>query len=208
MSEKMVFAYLRASTAQQSCERQALAIEEYAASKRLTISRTFEEKASGKNFERPVYQSMKLTLRRGDTLIIKELDRLGRNMSQIKDEWRELEKLGVDIIVVDNELLNTANKTDLERTLISNVVFELLSYVAQREYTKIKTRQAEGIAIAKGKGVYKGRPPRSVDMDKFAAVYKRWRIDKEITAVKAMELMDLKRDKFYDTVKMYEGKSL
>jgi DNA invertase Pin-like site-specific DNA recombinase len=132
MSEKMVFAYLRASTVQQSCERQAVAIEEYAADKGLTISRTFEEKASGKNFERPVYQSMKLTLRRGDTLIIKELDRLGRNMSQIKDEWRELEKLGVDIIVVDNELLNTANNTDLEKTLISNVVFELLSYMAQK----------------------------------------------------------------------------
>jgi DNA invertase Pin-like site-specific DNA recombinase len=76
-----------------------------------------------------------------------------------------------------------------------------------KSYAKIRTRQAEGIAIAKGKGIYKGRPPRPVDMDKFASVYKRWRVYKEITAVKAMELMDLKRDKFYDTVKTYENKN-
>ena len=138
----MVFAYIRVSSKDQDVGRQIQAVEDYVKEKNITVDRIFEETASGKDFNRAVYQGMKLALRENDTLIIKELDRLGRNMEQIKDEWRELQKMGVDIIVIDNEMLNTANRTDLERTLINNILFDLLSYVAQREREKIRTRQA------------------------------------------------------------------
>lgn len=199
----MIFAYIRVSTKDQNTDRQSQAITEYSGEKNITIDRVFEEKASGKDFNRDVYQGMKLALRQGDTLIIKELDRLGRDMEQIKDEWRELQKMGVDIIVIDNEMLNTANKTDLERTLISNIVFELLSYMAQKEREKIRRRQAEGIAIAKTKGKYKGRKP--IQRDNFEGVYKSWRND-EITAVKAMEILNLTKATFYRKVKAHEGR--
>jgi DNA invertase Pin-like site-specific DNA recombinase len=122
-------------------------------------------------------------------------------MEQIKDEWRELQKIGVDIIVIDNEMLNTANKTDLERTLISNIVFELLSYMAQKERERLRSRQAEGIAIAKAKGKYKGRKP--IERDNFESVYKIWK-NGEITAVQAMAATDLKKATFYRKVKAYE----
>jgi DNA invertase Pin-like site-specific DNA recombinase len=195
----MIFSYSRVSSKSQDTQRQTDAIREYAERNDLTIDREFIEKASGKDFDRPIYQSLKLTLREKDCLIIKELDRLGRNMDAIKDEWRELEKMGVDIIVTDYELLNTSGKTDLERKLISNIVFELLSYVAHRERERLRTRQAEGIAIGKSKGVYKGRKPISVNRDEFERVYRRW-ADKEITGLKAMELLGVKKDVFYRLV--------
>ena len=199
----MVFAYIRVSTKEQSTERQLQAIEEYAVNKNITVDRIFEEKESGKDFlNRNVYQSMKLALRDGDTLIIKELDRLGRDMKQIKDEWRELEIIGVDIIVIDSELLNTANKTDLERTLISNIVFDLLSYVAEKERIKIRSRQAEGIAIAKKAGKYKGRKP--IERDNFKYIYESWKNGK-ITAVKAMEMLKMSKATFYRKVKALEN---
>jgi len=197
----MIFAYARVSAKDQHIDRQLQAIQDYAKSKNITIDRIFEEKASGKDFNREIYQGMKIALRQGDTLIIKELDRLGRNMEQIKDEWRELQKNGVDIIVIDNELLNTANKTDLERSLISNIVFELLSYIAQKEREKLRIRQAEGIAIAKGKGKYRGRKP--IRRDNFNEIYKRWK-NHEMTAVKAAKMLSLSKSTFYRTVREVE----
>jgi len=199
----MIFAYIRVSTKDQNLDRQKKAVEDYAQVHNIMIDRIFEEKASGKDFNREVYQSMKVALRAGDTLIIKELDRLGRNMEQIKEEWNELQKNGIDIIVIDNEMLNTANKTDLEKTLICNIVFELLSYMAEKERQKIKARQAEGIELAKAKGVYKGRKP--IERDNFEEVYHSWQ-NGEITAVKAMELLDLSKATFYRKVKQFEAK--
>lgn len=190
----MIFSYLRVSSKSQSLERQRQSIETYAAEKGITIDRVFEEKASGKDFTREVYQAMKLTLRRSDVLIITELDRLGRDMAAIRDEWRELEQSGIDIVVLENELLSTAYKTDLEKTLISHIVLELLAYVAQKEREKTRARQASGIAIAKANGKYRGRKP--IHRVNFAEVYSRWH-NKEITAVKAMEILDLKKDTFY-----------
>ena len=108
----MIFEYDRVSTDEQNPERQHIAIAEYAAANNIKIDRTYEDKASGRNFQRPQYQAMKGTLRAGDTVIIKELDRMGRNMEQIKREWQELQQMGVSIIVTDTPLLNTANKTD------------------------------------------------------------------------------------------------
>lgn len=201
----MIFAYIRVSTKDQNTDRQLQAITEYAAQKNIVIDRNYEEKASGKDFiNREVYQAMKLNLRRGDTLIIKELDRLGRDMEQIKDEWRELQKMGVDIIVIDNEMLNTANKTDLERSLISNIVFELLSYMAHKEREKIRKRQREGIEIAKAKGKYKGRKP--IQRENFESIYKSWR-NNEISAIEAMNMLNLTKATFYRKAKAYEVKA-
>jgi len=197
----MIFAYARVSAKDQNIDRQLQAVQDYAKSKHITVDRIFEEKASGKDFNREIYQGMKIALRQGDILIIKELDRLGRNMEQIKDEWREFQINGVDIIVIDNELLNTANKTDLERSLISNIVFELLSYIAQKERDKLRSRQAEGIAIAKEKGKYKGRRP--IRRDNFDDVYKRWK-NHEMTAVKAAKVLNLSKSTFYRTVREVE----
>ena len=197
----MTFAYVRVSTKEQNTDRQKQAIKEYSEKNNLIVDRYFEEKASGKDFNREVYKSLKIALRKGDTLIIKELDRLGRNMEQIKNEWQELQKNGIDIVVLDNEMLNTANKTDLEKILIGNIIFELLSYMAQKEREKIRTRQAEGIAIAKKKGAYKGRKP--IVRGNFESVYESWKSN-EITAVKAMEILNLSKTTFYRKVKEYE----
>jgi len=198
----MVFAYIRVSSKQQNTDRQLEAINEYANEKGLTINRIIEETQSGKDFNRNMYKSLKDTLRSGDLLIIKELDRLGRNMHQIKHEWQSLETLGVSIIIIDTPILNTVDKSDLERTLISNIVFELLSYMAEKERIRLMTRQAEGIAIAKTKGKYAGR--KRIQCDNFDTVYKSWKAG-EITATKAMEQLNLKRDTFYRRVREFEA---
>jgi DNA invertase Pin-like site-specific DNA recombinase len=208
MADNKNWGYVRVSTREQSCERQINEIESYAAANSLKIDRIFEEKASGKNFdERPIWQSLKLTtMRTGDLLVITEIDRLGRNYDQIKDEYREIEKLGVDIVVLENDLLSTKGKSDLERKLISDIVFSLLSYVSEKERQKLRSRQAEGIAIARAAGKYRGRKPVSVPADEFERVYTQWK-NKEITAVKGMELLGVKRDVFYRLVREWEEKS-
>ena len=200
----MIFAYTRVSTVEQNTDRQIIALTEYAQNHDLTIDRTFTDKVTGKHFKRPQYQAMKSTLRTGDTLMLKELDRMGRDMEQIKIEWNELAKMGVDIIVTDTPILNTINKSDLEKTLISNIVFELLSYMAEKERVKILSRQAEGIAIAKVKGKYKGRKP--IECNNFTEIYTQWKAGL-ITGVKAMELTKLTKPTFYRKVKEYEKRA-
>jgi len=208
MADNKIWGYSRVSTHGQNIERQLQIIKDYAKSNNMVIDRIFEEEASGRDFEsRPRWQSLKDCMRGGDLLIITELDRLGRNMSQIQREWRELEEMGVDVVVIENPLLSTANKTDIEKKLISEIVFSLLSYVVEKEREKLRSRQAEGIAIAKANGKYKGRKPIDIDEQKFARVYAAWR-NAEITAVKAMALLGLKKDVFYRKVKGFESKAL
>ena len=155
----MTFEYTRVSTNDQNPERQHIAIAEYAAANGIVIDRAYEDKASGRDFQRPQYQAMKATLRAGDVVIVKELDRMGRNMEQIKREWQELQQIGASIIVTDTPLLNTANKTYLDKQLITNIVFELLAYMSENARQTIHARQAQGIAIAQEQGKYKGRKP-------------------------------------------------
>ncbi|WP_052090541.1 recombinase family protein [Desulfosporosinus sp. HMP52] len=200
-----VYGYARVSTKEQNLDRQLIELEEYVANERDIIV----DKASGKDFNRTGYMSLRDTLlREGDTLVIKELDRLGRDMTMIKEEWNSLLKMGIEIIVIDTPILNTKGKDTLEKNLISNIVFELLSYMAQKERDKIKSRQAEGIARLKarnnGKGI--GRPVTIVLSDKFVDAYKQWRAE-EITAVKAMDLSGLCKATFYRKVKEYEAKN-
>lgn len=192
------YSYIRVSSKEQNLDRQKQAMIEYGIDERDII----EDKQSGKGFNRNGYLTLKNSLlRAGDTLVIKELDRLGRNMEMIKNEWQELQAKGIDIIVIDTPILITVNKTDLEKKLISNIVFELLSYMAEKERIKIRARQAEGIAIAKRNGVYKGR--KKIINDNFEVVYKEWK-DNKITAVKAMEKLGMKKNTFYRRVKEYE----
>ena len=201
------FAYLRVSTKDQNLDRQMESVLKYCEDNNIEIQERdiITDKQSGKDFNREGYQTLKNSLlRSGDTLIIKELDRLGRDMTMIKEEWQFLERKGISIVVIDTPILNTVGKSDLEKTLISNIVFELLSYMAEKERLKIKQRQAEGIAAAKSKGKKFGRPTISYP-DNWEEVYTKLK-DGKITAVKAMELTSMKKTSFYKLIKQYENK--
>lgn len=196
---KKVYGYARVSTKEQNLDRQLEVLRSYGIEDRDIIT----DKQSGKDFNREGYLTLKNNLlRAGDTLVIKELDRLGRNYEEIKNEWNELIKSGIEIIVIDTPILNTSNKGDLEKSLISNIVFELLGYMAEKERVKIKQRQREGIDIALAKGKQFGRPAIRFP-ENWEEVYFQWK-DKKITAVKAMDLLGLKKNSFYKLVKEYE----
>jgi DNA invertase Pin-like site-specific DNA recombinase len=197
------YAYVRVSTQEQNLDRQIEAIKSYVKENNIELSDRdiIADKASGKDFKRTGYESLTNTLlRSGDTLIIKELDRLGRNYEQMKDEWNQLVKKGINIIIIDTPMLSTANKTDLDRTLISNIVFELLAYTAQKEKEMRHKRQREGIDIKKAQGVHLGRP-KATYPDRWDEVYKKWK-DEEITAKEAMETLNIKRTTFYKLANM------
>jgi DNA invertase Pin-like site-specific DNA recombinase len=204
--EVKVFAYIRVSTQEQNTDRQVSAIKNYCRDNNINLDErdVFIDKASGRDFNREAYQALKLALRKGDTLIIKELDRLGRDMQMIKDEWQWLLKRGINIILIDTPILNTKDKSDLEKSLISNIIFELLTYMAQKERLKIKQRRTEGIAIAKSQGKHLGRPKAQYP-EQFEKVYDDWK-NGNITAVKAMDQLKLKKNTFYKLVKEFEGK--
>jgi DNA invertase Pin-like site-specific DNA recombinase len=189
------FGYARVSAADQNLQRQLQALTDYGLDPRDIVT----DKMSGKDFNRPGYVALKnQMLREGDTLVIKELDRLGRSYEQMKTEWRELQELGVDIVVLDMPILNTKEKSNLEKALIANIVFELLSYTAEKERQKIKTRQAEGIAVAKKNGVHLGRP-QTVVPSAFEAECAKWR-NGEQSAVETMNHLQMKRTTFYKLV--------
>lgn len=194
-----IYGYARVSSKEQNLDRQIQALKKYGVNERDIVI----DRQSGRDFNREGYKTLKNSLlREGDTLVIKELDRLGRNMEQIKNEWQELEQLGINIVVLDNPILNTEGKSDLERKLISNIVFELLSYMAQKEREKIRQRQREGIEQAKALGKHLGRPKVTYP-NNWKEVYKEWK-DKKVSGVKAMQLMNLKKNTFYKLVKEYE----
>ena len=198
------FYYARVSTKDQNIDRQLEAFKEYGVQDERDI---IIDKASGKDFNREGYKLLTTQLlREGDTLVVKELDRLGRNMDQIKKEWNNLIEKGINIIVLDTPILNTSGKTDLEKKLISNIVFELLSYMAQKERDKIRQRQAEGIKALRdrnnGKGI--GRPKTEYPSN-WSDVYTEWKTN-AITAKEAMEKLNLKRTTFYKLAKEYEIK--
>lgn len=188
----MDFGYIRVSSADQNISRQMEALLGYGLDERRIII----DKASGKDFAREGYQTLKnQLLRPGDTLVIKELDRLGRNYTQIKAEWQELQQNGVEIVVLDTPMLNTANKSDLEKKLISNIVFELLAYMSEKERLRIHARQAEGIASARRRGQRLGRPTISMPSD-FKEQYQRVQ-NHELSATQLMAELGLKRNVFY-----------
>src|SRR5699024_3803982 len=199
------FFYARVSSIDQSLERQLKAAREVG----IADEYIFVDKASGKDFQRPEYQLMKRMLREGDALYVKSLDRLGRNKQMILDEWQSLVKnKQVDIAVLDMPLLNTMKYKDMDglETLISDLILQLLSYMAEDERKRTRVRQEEGIRIAKENGAKFGRRKHEID-DTFRVVYPIWKQNK-ITAVEAMRRVGMNRDTFYRRVNEYESHEL
>ena len=151
-----LYGYIRVSTREQNEDRQILALKELS----IPEKNLFIDKQSGKDFERPQYRKMVRKLKKDDLLYIKSIDRLGRNYSEILEQWRILTKeKGIDMVVLDMPLLDTRRGKDLMGTFLSDIVLQVLSFVAENERTNIRQRQAEGIAAAKARGVRFGRPP-------------------------------------------------
>jgi len=135
----------------------------------------FMDKLSGKDFNRPQYQKLVRKLKPNDLLYIKSIDRLGRNYEEIQNQWRLLTKeKGIDIVVLDMPLLDTRRGKDLMGTFLSDIVLQVLSFVAENERTNIRQRQAEGIAAARARGVRFGRPPRPLPKN-YPSAYRRWK---------------------------------
>ena len=168
--KKNVYGYVRVSTREQNVERQLIALEKLG----IPNTKIFIDRQSGKDFQRPAYQRMVKNLTAGDVVVTKSIDRLGRNYEEIKEQWRVLTKeLGVDIIIQDMPLLDTTKSRDLLGNFISDIVLQLLSFVAENERNNIRIRQAEGIDAARRRGVRFGKPAIPVP-ENFSDLYRRW----------------------------------
>lgn len=193
------FGYIRVSSKDQNEARQLEAMKEIGIEER----EIFMDKQSGKDFNREKYQAMKTCLREGDILYIHSLDRFGRNKDEIENEWKDITKnIKADIVVLDMPLLDTTKYKDRMGSFISDLVLQILSWMAQEERDRIRKRQEEGIKIALEQGVKFGRPKAEIS-DEFINAYKKWK-DGAITATKAMEEAGMKRTTFYKLVKEYE----
>ena len=194
------FGYCRVSSTDQKEDRQLEAMLELGINER----DIFVDKCSGKNFDRPQYQALKVQLREGDILVIKSIDRLGRNYKQICEEWREITReIKANIKVLDMPVLDTTRTEGLIGEVISDIVLQLLSYVAEQERAFIKQRQAEGIKLAKEKGKRLGKPPIEYP-ENWDNVYKIWKSG-AITAREAMKQLNLKPTSFYKLAKKYKN---
>lgn len=198
MEQQKVYGYVRVSSCDQNEARQIQKLIDYG----ITQDRIFIDKQSGKDFNRQEYQTLKRMLKDSphSLLIITSIDRLGRNYKEITKEWQMLtEENQTDIRVLDMPLLDTTQFKDLLGTFISDLILQVLSFVAEQEKNNIRVRQAEGIAVAKANNVRFGRPKIKVP-DNFIDVCNRW-ISGEITATDAMILTGIKRTNFYKMVK-------
>ncbi len=165
------YGYIRVSSKDQNEDRQRIALEQQG----IPQNHLHTDKQSGKDFERPAYQQLIKKLKQGDVLIIKSIDRLGRNYDEILAQWRTItKKIGASIVVLDMPLLDTRRNNDLTGTLIADIVLQLLSYVAQTEREFIRQRQSEGIAAAKNRGVHFGAYPTERP-DTFDHYHTQWR---------------------------------
>lgn len=191
-----VFGYARVSSKEQNEERQINAFKVFNIDER----DIYVDKQSGKDFNRENYLILKHILRENDLLVIKSIDRLGRNYNMIIEEWKDITKnIKADIVVIDMPLLDTRNNKDLLGTFISDLVLQILSYVAEQERSFIKLRQKEGIENALKKGVKFGRP-KIEKPSNYDEVMSRWK-DKKIKSKEAMELLGLKNNTFYNLIK-------
>jgi len=188
-----IYAYIRVSSTDQNEDRQRVAMCEVSVPEK----NIYMDKQSGKDFNRPQYVKLMRKLKKDDLLYIKSIDRLGRNYEEILEQWRIITKdKGVDIVVLDMPLLDTRRGKDLMGTFISDIVLQLLSFVAENERDNIRQRQAEGIAAAKAKGVRFGRPPLPLP-NNFHEVHRAWR-NKEIPLCQAAALCGMPKGTFYD----------
>lgn len=189
---KIVYGYARVSTVNQKEDRQLDELTQHGVS----LKNIYIDKQSGKNFKRSQYMKLYKKLKRDDLLVIKSIDRLGRNYDEILYEWRKITKIKCsDIVVIDMPLLDTTRNKDLLGTFIADLVLQVLSFVSENERVNILQRQSEGIAAAKKRGVKFGRP-KKVLSDKYIENYKLWK-DKKISAREGAERSDMSLRSFY-----------
>lgn len=194
-----VYGYCRVSGKDQNEGRQLVAMQEMG----VQVGNIFIDKLSGKDFNRPKYKKLIRKLKKDDLLYIKSIDRLGRNYEDIIEQWKVItkEKLA-DIVVIDMPLLDTRRGKDLMGTFLADIVLAVLSYVAENERTAIRQRQAEGIAVAKAKGIRFGPAPMPLP-DNFHEIYQEWKHNK-ITVSEAASRCKMARSTFYTKAKQYE----
>lgn len=207
------YAYCRISTTDQNIDRQIIAVKQFAPD--ISDNNIFVDKKTGKDFEREQYQEMKVILEHISKaslknepieLIVEELDRLGRNADLIKKElmWFKEHNIIVRILEIPTTLHEVDESNRWVTEMVTNLLIEVYAQLAQAELEKRAKRQAEGIAIAKSKGVYKGRKPIQIDNEQFVISYTRWKAN-EITARQAMLELNIKANTFYRRVKEYES---
>ena len=194
-----IYGYVRVSSRDQNEARQMVAMRDI----NIPAKNIFIDKQSGKDFQRPMYQKLLRKLSAEDVLYIMSIDRLGRNYSEILEQWKIITKdKKTDIVVMNMPILDTRRGKDLLGTFLADVVLTLLSYVAENERQAIHQRQAEGIAAAKERGVKFGRSPIPLP-ECFSMVYEDW-VHKKISLRKAAELCNMPKSTFYDKAKKYK----
>lgn len=197
----MIYGYARVSSKDQKLERQLLELEKFG----IVKENIYCDKQSGKDFDRTNYKILRSKLRKGDLLVIKSIDRLGRNYNMIIDEWVYITKnINCDIVVLDMNLLDTRSDNNLVGKFISDIVLQILSFVAEKERDNIKQRQAEGIKIARAKGVVFGRPKQTLP-DNYETI-SNMLINKEITIDQALKKTKMSRSTFYKYLKLQKEK--
>ena len=187
-----IYGYIRVSSRDQNEDRQLLAIQQLS----IAQENIFIDKQSGKDFQRPQYKKLVRKLKKDDVLYIKSIDRLGRNYAEILEQWRILTKnKGIDIVVLDMPLLDTRRGKDLMGTFLSDIVLQVLSFVAENERENIRQRQAEGIAAAKARGVRFGRPEKELP-DNFEALVQAWERE-QLPLSDVLDLCQISQSTFY-----------
>ncbi|MCL2706444.1 MAG: recombinase family protein [Spirochaetaceae bacterium] len=193
-----IYGYIRVSSTDQNEGRQFNAMTEL----KIPEDNIYIDKISGKDFKRPAYKALLEKLTSGDLIYIKSIDRLGRNYEDIQTQWRMLTKeLGVDIAIIDMPLLDTRNGKDLMGTFIADLVLQILSFVAHSERETIRQRQAEGIALARARGIKFGRPIKKSPVN-FDVLVKQWERG-EIPIAEMMTQTGLKEATFYRRLREY-----
>ena len=193
-----IYGYVRVSSHDQNEDRQMIALQRLA----IPEKNIFMDKQSGKDFDRPQYKRMVRKLKKDDLLYIKSIDRLGRNYGEILEQWQILtKKKNIDIVVLDMPLLDTRRGKDLMGTFLSDIVLQVLSFVAENERSNIRQRQAEGIAAAKARGVRFGRPEIKKP-EYFDQTVRAWE-RKEITIQEAVRQCGMSESTFYRRLREY-----
>ncbi len=198
-----IYGYARVSSREQNEDRQIIALKEMGVQEQ----NIFVDKQSGKNFDRPQYKKLIRKLKPDDLIYIKSIDRLGRNYNEILEQWKVITKgKGADLYIIDMPILDTRREKNLLGTFISDLVLTLLSYVAENERANIRQRQAEGIALAKARGVHFGRTPNPLP-ENFYDVYQQWKL-KKLTIKQAALQCGMPQTTFFERAKAFEKSTL
>lgn len=196
----MTYGYIRVSTREQNEDRQLIAMHGAG----VPPENIYTDKQSGKDFNRPQYKRLVRRMKKNDLLYIKSIDRLGRSYREIQEQWRFLTKeKGIDIAVIDMPLLDTRRGKDLMGTFLSDIVLQILSFVAENERTNIRQRQAEGIAAAKARGVRFGRQEKEIPAD-FGKIVREWE-QKRLTVNEAAGRCGMSESTFYRRLREYRS---